>query len=193
MHRSLRRQPAFPRMTTDCALRRVESRPANSQLLQLKADSHLKSSIIADIPHGGHLHAGMRRAWSETMKLRALGAIVMLVVTGAAGLAWHMMRDQTAAAATTAGDPAVPVVADAVLSQDVPIYLTGIGAVQAFNTVTIRSRVDGQLDKVAFTEGQDESRRLLAQIDPRPLRPSSSRPRPRRSVTRRNSPTRSST
>ena len=104
------------------------------------------------------------------MKLRALGAIVMLVVTGAAGLAWHMMRDQTAAAATTAGDPAVPVVADAVLSQDVPIYLTGIGAVQAFNTVTIRSRVDGQLDKVAFTEGQDvKAGDLLAQIDPRPL------------------------
>jgi len=112
----------------------------------------------------------MRRAWSETMKLRALGAIVMLVLAGAAGLAWHMMRDPTAAAATTASDPAVPVVADAVLSQDVPIYLTGIGAVHAFNTVTIRTRVDGQLDKVAFTEGQDvKAGDLLAQIDPRPL------------------------
>ncbi|HZF36779.1 MAG TPA: efflux RND transporter periplasmic adaptor subunit [Candidatus Angelobacter sp.] len=104
------------------------------------------------------------------MKLRALGAIVMLVAAGAAGLAWHMMRDPTAAAAMTASDPAVPVVADAVLSQDVPIYLTGIGAVQAFNTVTIRTRIDGQLDKVAFTEGQDvKAGDLLAQIDPRPL------------------------
>jgi multidrug efflux system membrane fusion protein len=104
------------------------------------------------------------------MKLRALGAIVMLVLTGAAGLAWHMMRDPRAAAATTASDPAVPVVAGDVLSLDVPIYLTGIGTVQAFNTVTIRTRIDGQLDKVAFTEGQDvKAGDLLAQIDPRPL------------------------
>jgi multidrug efflux system membrane fusion protein len=104
------------------------------------------------------------------MKPRALAAIVVLALAGVAGLAWHLMRDQKAAAATTASDPAVPVVSDAAMSQDVPIYLTGIGAVQAFNTVTIRSRVDGQLDKVAFTEGQDvKAGDLLAQIDPRPL------------------------
>jgi multidrug efflux system membrane fusion protein len=94
----------------------------------------------------------------------------VLALAGVAGLAWHLMRDQKAAAATMASDPAVPVVSDAAMSQDVPIYLTGIGAVQAFNTVTIRSRVDGQLDKVAFTEGQDvKAGDLLAQIDPRPL------------------------
>ena len=62
------------------------------------------------------------------MKLRALAAIVMLALAGVAGLAWHLMRDQKAAAATTASDPAVPVVSDAAMSQDVPIYLTGIGA-----------------------------------------------------------------
>jgi hypothetical protein len=41
--------------TTDCALRGVESEPASSQLRHLKADSHRNSSIIAEIPHGGHL------------------------------------------------------------------------------------------------------------------------------------------
>src|SRR5438045_3259533 len=47
---------------------------------------------------------------------------------------------------------AVPVVAGTVQTQNVPIYLDGLGTVQAFNTVTVRSRVDGQILKVAFTE-----------------------------------------
>jgi len=94
----------------------------------------------------------------------------MLAVAGAAGLAWHLMHDSAAATAPSAYDTPVPVVADAARSQDVPIYLAGIGTVQAFNTVTIRTRVDGQVDKIAFTEGQDvKAGDLLAQIDPRPL------------------------
>jgi multidrug efflux system membrane fusion protein len=65
----------------------------------------------------------------------------------------------------------VPVVEGIVSTRDVPIYLDGLGTVQAFNTVTIRTRVDGQLVKVAFTEGQDiKTGDLLAQIDPAPYR-----------------------
>ena len=67
--------------------------------------------------------------------------------------------------------PPVPVVAGAVAQKDVPIYLSGIGNVQAFNTVTVRARVDGQVTKIAFTEGQDvHAGDLLAQIDPDPYR-----------------------
>jgi multidrug efflux system membrane fusion protein len=58
-----------------------------------------------------------------------------------------------------------------VLQKDVPIYLDGLGTVQAFNTVTVRSRVDGQLKKLSFQEGQDvRAGELLAQIDPDPYR-----------------------
>lgn len=65
----------------------------------------------------------------------------------------------------------VTAVIGTVLQKDVPIYLDGLGTVQAFNTVTVRSRVDGQLKKLSFQEGQDvHAGQLLAQIDPDPFR-----------------------
>ncbi len=64
----------------------------------------------------------------------------------------------------------VPIVAGAVEKKDVPIYLDGLGTVQAFNTVTVRSRVDGQVERIAFVEGQEvRVGDLLAQIDPAPF------------------------
>ena len=67
------------------------------------------------------------------------------------------------------GSQAVPVVATAARRSDLPIYLTGLGTVTAYNTVTIRSRVDGELLKIAFTEGQIVHQGdLLVEIDPRP-------------------------
>lgn len=65
----------------------------------------------------------------------------------------------------------IPVIDGTVMQKDVPIYLEGLGTVQAFNTVTIRSRVDGQLLKVVFEEGQDvQAGDLLVQIDPAPYK-----------------------
>ncbi len=67
------------------------------------------------------------------------------------------------------GGGAVPVVAGKVEQKDVPIYLNGLGTVQAFNTVTIHARVDGELVKVLFSEGQDvKTGDLLAELDPHP-------------------------
>jgi multidrug efflux system membrane fusion protein len=64
----------------------------------------------------------------------------------------------------------VPIVPGTVEKKDVPIYLDGLGTVQAFNTVMVRSRVDGQVQQIAFVEGQDvKAGDLLAKIDPAPF------------------------
>lgn len=72
--------------------------------------------------------------------------------------------------AQAAGPPrAVSVAVAPVLKQDVPVYLSGLGSVTAFNTANIKSRVDGQIMKVNFREGQDvREGDLLIQIDSRP-------------------------
>jgi membrane fusion protein, multidrug efflux system len=69
-----------------------------------------------------------------------------------------------------AGGLVVPVVVATAQRGDLPVYFDGLGTVTAFNTVTVRSRVDGQLASVAFKEGQFvHEGDLLAQIDPRPF------------------------
>ena len=77
-----------------------------------------------------------------------------------------------AACATTAAaqqNPAVPVTIGHAARQDVPIFVRGIGTVQPFQSVLVRARVDGTLDQIAFTEGQEVTQGdLLATIDPRP-------------------------
>src|SRR5579872_7449778 len=81
---------------------------------------------------------------------------------------WQIHKRRAAASAAPAGRGAqgpVPVVAGTAAQKDVPIYLDGLGTVQAFYTVTVHSRVDGELKSVAFTEGQDVHKGdLLAQI-----------------------------
>ena len=74
-----------------------------------------------------------------------------------------------AAAQTAAAAPGVPVATSIVKRQDVPVILRALGTIQPFQTVTVRARVDGTLDKVLFTEGQTvKPGELLAQLDPRP-------------------------
>jgi membrane fusion protein, multidrug efflux system len=77
---------------------------------------------------------------------------------------------QSAAKQGRGANSTVEVSLGAVIKKDVPLYLRGLGSVSAFNTVTIRSRVDGQLIQVAFKEGQFvHAGDLLAVIDPRPF------------------------
>src|SRR5579862_8546570 len=96
-------------------------------------------------------------------------ALILAAVVG--GVAWYVGREPATATPTARPAlPAVPVLAGTAQQQDIQLYLTGLGTVQAFNTVTVKARVDGQIDKIAFTEGQDvKAGDVLAQIDPRPL------------------------
>src|SRR5882724_1739690 len=114
---------------------------------------------------------------SKRAILGIIGALVLLI-------AWWSFHhpassDQsgsTGAAGTSGrrggfgGGGPVPVVAGKVEQKDMPIYLDGLGTVQAFNTVTVHTRVDGQLQQVLFSEGQNlKAGDLIAVIDPRPF------------------------
>jgi len=85
---------------------------------------------------------------------------------------WRVLAESVTAPAPPPPPPPlapVPVTVAAAETGDVPIYLSGIGTVQAYNTVQVKSRVDGQIAKVLFTEGQDvKIGDPLLIIDPRP-------------------------
>ena len=67
------------------------------------------------------------------------------------------------------GPGTIPVVVATSTKGNLPVFYNGLGSVTAFNTVTVRSRIDGQLINVAFKEGQTvKAGDLLAEIDPRP-------------------------
>jgi len=103
-------------------------------------------------------------------RLRRIGAVALclLVVAAIVYTIWFWPSHRgTPAVRPGAGLP-VPVVVAAAVQKDVPIFLEGLGTVQAFNTVTVKPMVDGPLVAVNFKEGQKVRKdEVLAQIDPR--------------------------
>jgi multidrug efflux system membrane fusion protein len=98
-------------------------------------------------------------------------AALVTAVLAAGGLFYftHIHPLEKADAAPT--PPAAPIVAGTVAQHDVPIYLTGVGTVIAYNTDVVRAQIQGQIISINFTEGQSvHAGDLLAQIDPRPYR-----------------------
>ena len=106
--------------------------------------------------------------WLARPRVGLAAAAILIVVV----LAWsHSHHGAQAADDKAATTPAVAVDAATAARHDVPGYLEGLGTVQAFYTVKVTARVDGQLDTVAFTEGQTLKKgQVLAQIDPRPFK-----------------------
>src|SRR6266436_5999390 len=102
------------------------------------------------------------------MVRRAIGAVLVLSLAAIVAI-WRLSPDtEVPVAAAQTSTPGIPVTAGTVAAQDVPVFLHGIGTVQAYNMVAIKSRVDGQIVKVDFKEGQDiKAGDPLFQIDPR--------------------------
>jgi membrane fusion protein, multidrug efflux system len=103
------------------------------------------------------------------MKKKVVIPAVLLIAALAAGglyfTHFHALEKVDAAPAP----PTVPIVAGTVAQHDVPIYLTGVGTVIAYNTDVVRAQIQGQIISINFTEGQSvHAGDLLAQIDPRP-------------------------
>ena len=116
--------------------------------------------------------------WERARRKRRRFLVSMLVLLFLVAATFWMVRRYLAgkraqqAAAEAAARPApIPVVATSVVRKDMPLYLDGLGTVQAFNSVTIHVRVDGQITQIAFKEGQDvKEGDLLVKIDPDALK-----------------------
>jgi multidrug efflux system membrane fusion protein len=104
--------------------------------------------------------------FSTFQKRATLGSLALAALLL---IAWRVVLHKPADAATRNAPAAIAVDTAGVKHADVPIYLQGLGTVQAFYTVTVTARVDGELQKIGFTEGQNVRKGdLLAEIDPRP-------------------------
>ena len=140
---------------------------------QLKS-MELPESSIRPVADASASRASKSRWWLWVL---IVGAIAIGV--------WYFRGSRVASEAANSAGPAaagkgrggpgmgnfvVPVVVATAQRGDLPVYFNGLGTVTAFNTVTVRSRVDGQLVSVAFREGQFvHEGDLLPQIDPRPF------------------------
>jgi membrane fusion protein, multidrug efflux system len=104
------------------------------------------------------------------MRKRAVGGVCLLLVVAAVAGLWRFdLAPPVSYAQAQAAPSEIPVTPGVVVARDMPDYVQGIGTVQAFNSVTVKTRVDGPIVKVAFTEGQEvKEGDLLFLIDPRP-------------------------
>jgi membrane fusion protein, multidrug efflux system len=102
----------------------------------------------------------------RTRQIEPRWLVSAVVIIAAVLIAWQWLGRKPPPAKAP---PAIAVDIATVQHADVPVYLEGLGTVQAFYTVTVTARVDGEIEKVAFREGQDVKKGdLLVQIDPRP-------------------------
>ena len=110
------------------------------------------------------------RTWRVRVSSAPAIALFLLAAVCASFVGCSSSTDSKQQKAQAAGPRSVSVAIAQVQRQDVPVYLTGLGAVTAFNTANIKSRVDGQIMQVNFREGQNVKKgELLIEIDARPF------------------------
>ena len=137
--------------------------------------TNMAISHTSDQNDAGH-QADSHALGGEAGKPKKSGWIWFLAIIVLAGGAYYYYKTRPSSESKAAPAPGgraalgpVSVAVSPALKQNIPYYLSGLGSVTAFNTVTVKSRVDGTLDKVNFTEGQFvHEGDLLAEIDPRP-------------------------
>ena len=102
------------------------------------------------------------------MVRRLIGGAAIFALVAIAVFFWLRAEKQVPQAVAQTAGQAIPVTAGTVAVEDVPVFLHGIGTVQAYNTVAVKSRVDGQIVKINFKEGEEvKVGDPLFQIDPR--------------------------
>jgi membrane fusion protein, multidrug efflux system len=116
-----------------------------------------------------NLPAGMRSRNRKRLVIAGIAGVVGIVVVAAAVLTYFGGEIRANEPKRAGGPAAVPVSVATVLQQTVPFRLQAIGNVEAFSTVAVKARVDGQIIEVGFKEGEEVPKgRVLFKIDPRP-------------------------
>ena len=168
------------RGTWRCGLRRTKKEVQSAAIVPdfaprgsfvpTKPSRRFRSSFIAPMVQFRNGKSNVPRS-----RVKLLVSIVLFAgLLGGSIWAVRTYRPEPRKAANNAGGEKIPASVATANQQDFPVFLDSLGNVQAWNTVTVRTRVDGEIQKIAFDEGQFVKQGdLLAEIDPRPLSGSS--------------------
>lgn len=112
----------------------------------------------------------MQQSPLTTTRKKIIYLVAAIAVLCAGGTGWHFIAGAKAKSPAAAAPAPVPVTAQTVQRAAFPVFVSGLGTVQPYNTVSVKSRVDGQIVNVAVKQGQlVKQGDLLVQIDPRPF------------------------
>ena len=141
----------------------------HEKITEAPTRSEIALQLHPDDPHG--------KPVKKRSSARPIGILILVAVLAGGFFVYRSThKTPTTSAAGRRADrngdanARIPVAITPAQRRDLPVYLDGLGSVEAFNTVTVKSRVDGQMTQVNFTEGQEVHKGdLLAIIDPRPF------------------------